>query len=74
MSKLKHLTLHVLKETLKKEILELQEEEVDRGGLSDVNLCLLKLKVLELNSTLGHLHTCWRQREQIKWIEEGDIN
>ncbi|KAL0916227.1 hypothetical protein M5K25_013720 [Dendrobium thyrsiflorum] len=72
-SKSKHENLNILKDRLKKEILELQEEEADRG-LSDVKIYLLKSKVLELNSTLGRLNTWWRQRAKVKWIEEGDTN
>ncbi|XP_020705669.1 uncharacterized protein LOC110116443 [Dendrobium catenatum] len=33
-----------------------------------------RCKVKELNVTLGHLNTWWKQRAKVKWIEEGDAN
>ncbi|KAL0922906.1 hypothetical protein M5K25_006936 [Dendrobium thyrsiflorum] len=62
-----------LKENLK-EISELQEEEDAEGGLSDQKLLLLKSKVSELNSTLGRLFTCWKQRAKVQWMEDGVSN
>ncbi|KAL0918950.1 hypothetical protein M5K25_011001 [Dendrobium thyrsiflorum] len=66
--------LCVLKEQLKKEILELQLEESTKEGISLESLVLLRSKVHDLNVTLRRLSTWWNQRAKAKWHEEGDTN
>ncbi|KAI0496288.1 hypothetical protein KFK09_022602 [Dendrobium nobile] len=73
-SRSKHQNLEQLKENLKKEILQLQEKEARNGLLSSDEICLLKFKIGELNSTLARLSTWWKQRAKVKWINEGDQN
>ncbi|XP_020690250.1 uncharacterized protein LOC110105198 [Dendrobium catenatum] len=73
-SRSKHSNLNSLKKELKKDIIELQEEEANSGGLSEDKICLLKFKVKELNSSLGRLSSWWKQRAKVKWIKDGDSN
>ncbi|XP_020671698.1 uncharacterized protein LOC110091792 [Dendrobium catenatum] len=73
-SKAKHKDLSDLKNKLKKEILELQDEESKSSVFSVQNTDLLRTKVRELNATLGRLCTWWKQRSKSKWIKEGDSN
>ncbi|XP_020676647.1 uncharacterized protein LOC110095446 [Dendrobium catenatum] len=73
-SRTKHQNLEQFKETLKREILLLQEKEARNGLLSYDEICLLKFKIGELNSTLSLLSTWWKQRAKVKWINEGDQN
>ncbi|XP_028548518.1 uncharacterized protein LOC114579019 [Dendrobium catenatum] len=72
-SKDKHKSLMEGKESLNKEILELQEKDCN-FGLSEEEYWILKSKVEELNSILARLDTWWRQRAKVKWALEGDIN
>jgi len=62
-SRAKHSNLETLKEKLKEEIIGLEEEEANLGGLSDEKVCLLRFKVKESKSTLGRLGSWWRQKE-----------
>ncbi|KAI0496381.1 hypothetical protein KFK09_022697 [Dendrobium nobile] len=73
-SRSKHQNLEQLKDNLKKEILQLQEKEARNGSLSSEEICLLKFKIGELNSTLARLSTWWKQRAKVNWINEGDQN
>ncbi|XP_028548787.1 uncharacterized protein LOC110098176 [Dendrobium catenatum] len=73
-SKAKHANLNSLKEELKVEILVLQEEEANSGGLSEDKFFLLRYKINEFNSTLGRLSSWWRQRAKVKWYKESDTN
>ncbi|KAL0926287.1 hypothetical protein M5K25_002504 [Dendrobium thyrsiflorum] len=66
--------LCLLKEQLKKEILELPLEESTDMGIQLEKLVLLRSKVHELNVTLRRLSTWWNQRAKAKWHEEGDTN
>ncbi|XP_028549414.1 uncharacterized protein LOC110100125 [Dendrobium catenatum] len=66
-------SLNVLRDSLKKEIYDLQLEEAD-GMLSETKLLLLRSKVNELNSTLARLCIWWRQRAKARWLEEGDTD
>ncbi|XP_020681367.1 uncharacterized protein LOC110098784 [Dendrobium catenatum] len=66
--------LNVLKETLKKEILDLQNREACEVNWNADDLVLLRNKVHELNVTLRWLSTWWNQRAKVKWHEDGDIN
>ncbi|XP_020704572.1 uncharacterized protein LOC110115630 [Dendrobium catenatum] len=61
-------------EELDKEIKELQELECLPSGLIVVQEEALKYKVQLLNSTLARLMLWWKQREKVRWIEEGDGN
>ncbi|KAI0492362.1 hypothetical protein KFK09_026633 [Dendrobium nobile] len=70
----KHNSLKELKEKLKKEVDDLQNEETNESGLSEESVMLLKFKVHELNTTLARLNVWWRQRVKVKWIKESDIN
>ncbi|KAI0519721.1 hypothetical protein KFK09_007180 [Dendrobium nobile] len=66
--------LNVLKETLKKEILDLQNREACDVSWNADDLVLLRNKVHELNVTLRRLSTWWNQRAKVKWHEDGDTN
>ncbi|KAI0529343.1 hypothetical protein KFK09_001890 [Dendrobium nobile] len=66
--------LNQLKEELKSDILSLQQQEEEEGGLSSDNLALLRSKVCELNITLLRISTWWNQRAKTTWNEEGDSN
>ncbi|KAI0488519.1 hypothetical protein KFK09_028353 [Dendrobium nobile] len=66
--------LNLLRDELKKEILMLQTEEANEGGLTVDKLKLLRNKVHELNVTLSRLSTWWNQRSKISWHQDGDIN
>ncbi|XP_020675867.2 uncharacterized protein LOC110094870, partial [Dendrobium catenatum] len=66
--------LNQLKEELKSDILSLQQQEEEEGGLSSDNLALLRSKVCELNVTLLRISTWWNQRAKTTWNEEGDSN
>ncbi|KAI0496467.1 hypothetical protein KFK09_022784 [Dendrobium nobile] len=72
-SKAKFKNINVLRDELKIEILELQNEEAE-GRISDLKLQLLKFKINELNITLARLNSWWKQRAKAKWMEEGDSN
>ncbi|KAI0519665.1 hypothetical protein KFK09_007119 [Dendrobium nobile] len=72
-SKDKHKTLMEDKESLNKEILELQDKDCF-VGLSEDECLLLKSKVSDLNSKLARLDTWWRQHAKVKWDLEGDTN
>ncbi|KAL0923155.1 hypothetical protein M5K25_007201 [Dendrobium thyrsiflorum] len=73
-SKAKHRDLNLLKDSLYKDIEELQMKEADLGSLSSDDCWLLKVKINELNSTLAQLSTWWKQRAKVKWMAEGDTN
>ncbi|PKU76037.1 hypothetical protein MA16_Dca021148 [Dendrobium catenatum] len=62
------------KDSLKVDIVKLQEEEAEFGWLTEEKLWLLKAKVKELNLVLNNLNIWWRQRAKAKWINEGDAN
>ncbi|KAI0530940.1 hypothetical protein KFK09_000488 [Dendrobium nobile] len=66
--------MNLLRDELKKEILMLQTEEANEGGLTVDKLKLLRNKVHELNVTLSRLPTWWNQRSKIRWHQDGDIN
>ncbi|KAI0515993.1 hypothetical protein KFK09_008664 [Dendrobium nobile] len=66
--------LQLLRDELKKEILLLQTEEANEGGLSVDKLKMLRNKVQELNVTLSRLSTWWNQRSKVRWQQEGDVN
>ncbi|KAI0530847.1 hypothetical protein KFK09_000395 [Dendrobium nobile] len=66
--------LNVLKETLKREILDLQNREACDVNWNSDDLVLLRNKVHELNVTLRRLSAWWNQRAKVRWHEEGDIN
>ncbi|XP_020693494.1 uncharacterized protein LOC110107563 [Dendrobium catenatum] len=66
--------LNVLKETLKREILDLQNREACDVNWTADDLVLLRNKVHELNVTLRRLSTWWNQRAKVRWHEEGDTN
>ncbi|KAI0488518.1 hypothetical protein KFK09_028352 [Dendrobium nobile] len=66
--------LKTLKDDLKKEIIELQNKEVDGSGWTNEDLILLRSKVHELSVTLNQLATWWNQRAKARWQEEGDNN
>ncbi|KAI0524550.1 hypothetical protein KFK09_003924 [Dendrobium nobile] len=72
-SKDKHKTLMEDKESLNKEILELQYKDCS-VVLSEDECLLLKSKVGDLNSKLARLDKWWRQRDKVKWALEGDTN
>ncbi|KAI0519701.1 hypothetical protein KFK09_007159 [Dendrobium nobile] len=72
-SKAKFKNLNVLRDELKIEILELQNEEAE-GRISDLKFQLLKFKINELNITLARLNSWWKQSAKAKWMEEGDSN
>ncbi|XP_020676894.1 uncharacterized protein LOC110095614 [Dendrobium catenatum] len=61
-------------EDLKNDVLKLQLQEEEDGGLSDTNIKLLRSKVRELNVTLLRLSMWWNQRAKANWNEEGDTN
>ncbi|XP_020705074.1 uncharacterized protein LOC110115991 [Dendrobium catenatum] len=73
-SKNKCKDLNVLKEKLKKEILDLQNKEALNINWSVEDLFELRNKVHELNVTLRRLSTWWNQRANARWHEEGDAN
>ncbi|XP_020683863.1 uncharacterized protein LOC110100616 [Dendrobium catenatum] len=66
--------LNVLKETLKREILDLQNREACDVNWTADDLVLLRNKVHEFNVTLIRLSTWWNQRAKVRWHEEGDTN
>ncbi|KAI0515960.1 hypothetical protein KFK09_008631 [Dendrobium nobile] len=72
-SKAKFLDLNSLRDKLKIEIQEIQQEE-DEGWNSLERLQLLRFKINELNVTLARLNTWWRQRAKARWMDEGDCN
>ncbi|KAI0515927.1 hypothetical protein KFK09_008598 [Dendrobium nobile] len=72
-SKAKFKSLNVLRNSLKKEIYDLQLEEAE-GMLNEAKLLLLRSKINELNCTLARLNIWWRQRAKARWFEEGDSN
>ncbi|KAI0499477.1 hypothetical protein KFK09_017681 [Dendrobium nobile] len=72
-SREKHRNLNELRDKLKREILEIQLEESEKG-ISVENLQLLRFKINELNVTLARLNAWWKQRAKVRWIEEGDCN
>ncbi|KAI0493805.1 hypothetical protein KFK09_023930 [Dendrobium nobile] len=73
-SKDKHQKLEELKETLRKEIEELQQDEASELLFSDSKSLLLISKVKEFNCTLARLNTWWKKRAKAKWMKEGDVN
>ncbi|KAI0522554.1 hypothetical protein KFK09_004934 [Dendrobium nobile] len=73
-SKSKCKNLRILKEELKKDILELQNKEAVGVDWTHEDLLLLRSKVHELNVTLNRLATWWNQRAKARWHEDGDIN
>ncbi|XP_020683952.1 uncharacterized protein LOC110100684 [Dendrobium catenatum] len=73
-SKAKHQNLEVLKEKLKKEIEDLQQEEASSLLFSNSEVLILKSKVNEFNFTLVRLNTWWKQRAKAKWMKEGEVN
>ncbi|XP_020689786.1 uncharacterized protein LOC110104856 [Dendrobium catenatum] len=72
-SNVKFKSLNVLRDSLKKEIYDLQLEEAEEM-LNEAKLLLLKKMVNELNCTLARLNIWWRQRAKARWLEEGDSN
>ncbi|XP_028553470.1 uncharacterized protein LOC114580371 [Dendrobium catenatum] len=66
--------LNSLREELRKDILLLQIEEANEGGLMEDKLNLLRNKVHILNVTLSRLSTWWNQRSKIRWQQVGDLN
>ncbi|KAI0493888.1 hypothetical protein KFK09_024014 [Dendrobium nobile] len=62
--------LNLLKENLKREILDLQNREALDVNWSDDDLCVLRKKVHELNITLRQLSTWWNQRAKEDQIEK----
>ncbi|XP_020682000.1 uncharacterized protein LOC110099256 [Dendrobium catenatum] len=70
----KCIDLCMLRDELKKDILDLQTKEMSDGSLSVDELCLLRHKVHELNVTLKRLATWRNKRAKTRWIEEGDVN
>ncbi|XP_028552631.1 uncharacterized protein LOC114580163 [Dendrobium catenatum] len=62
------------KESLKVEILQIQEDEAREGKLDNEKLWLLRSKVKKLNVILNCLNTWWKQRAKVKLVEEGDSN
>ncbi|KAI0496393.1 hypothetical protein KFK09_022709 [Dendrobium nobile] len=72
-SKARFNSLNALRDSLKKEIFDLQFEEVE-GMLNETKLLILRSKVNELNCTLARLNFWWRQRAKVRWMEEGDAN
>ncbi|XP_020688436.1 uncharacterized protein LOC110103901 [Dendrobium catenatum] len=73
-SKNKCKDLNVLKEKLKKEILDLQNKEALGINWSAEDLFELRSKVHEFNVTLRRLSTWWNRRAKARWHEEGDTN
>ncbi|XP_020704578.1 uncharacterized protein LOC110115634 [Dendrobium catenatum] len=73
-SKAKHQKLEELKETLIKEIKELQQEEAFELLFLDSKSLLFKYKVKEFDFTLSRLNTWWKQRAKAKWMKEGDVS
>ncbi|PKU64167.1 hypothetical protein MA16_Dca005090 [Dendrobium catenatum] len=73
-SKSKHQSLKELKVKLKKEIDELQMEELVDQNFTQDKIILLTSKVNKYNYTLTRLSTWWRERAKIRWIREGDAN
>ncbi|KAI0492194.1 hypothetical protein KFK09_026461 [Dendrobium nobile] len=66
--------LNVLKERLKKKILDLQNKEALNSNWSVDDVFELRNKVHELNITVRRLSTWWNQRAKARWHEEGDAN
>ncbi|XP_028555133.1 uncharacterized protein LOC110114874 [Dendrobium catenatum] len=66
--------LNMLKEKMKKEILELQNKEALGEDWSVDDLFLLRNKVHDFNVTLRRLSTWWNQWAKESWHEEGDTN
>ncbi|KAI0497271.1 hypothetical protein KFK09_020494 [Dendrobium nobile] len=66
--------LYALKDSLKKEILELQNKEAFSNNWSAEDLFVLRNKVHQLNITLRRLSTWWNQRAKARWHEEGNTN
>ncbi|XP_020684861.1 uncharacterized protein LOC110101340 [Dendrobium catenatum] len=67
-------SLNQLKDELQNDILKLQLQEDEEGGLSPKDLDTLCSKVREFNITLVRLSTWWNQRAKAKWNEDGDTN
>ncbi|XP_020699439.1 uncharacterized protein LOC110111775 [Dendrobium catenatum] len=63
-----------LKDELQNDILKLQLQEDEAGGLSPEDLDTLCSKVREYNVTLVRLSTWWNQRAKAKWNEDVDTN
>ncbi|KAI0516092.1 hypothetical protein KFK09_008764 [Dendrobium nobile] len=72
-SKAKFKDLSMLREKLRREILEIQLEESE-GDISLDKLQILRYKINELNVTLARINTWWRQRAKARWMDEGDCN
>ncbi|KAI0524450.1 hypothetical protein KFK09_003820 [Dendrobium nobile] len=66
--------LNVLKDNLKKEILDFQNKEALNNNWSAEDLFLLRNKVHQLNITMKRLSTWWNQRAKARWHEEGNTN
>ncbi|XP_020675402.1 uncharacterized protein LOC110094492, partial [Dendrobium catenatum] len=66
--------LNLLKNVLKKEILDLQHKEAMGIDWSDQDLIILRSKIHALNVTLKRLSTWWNQRAKARWQQEGDEN
>ncbi|KAI0524605.1 hypothetical protein KFK09_003982 [Dendrobium nobile] len=64
----------MLKDELQNDILKLQLQEDEAGGLNPEDLDTLCSKVREYNVTLVRLSTWWNQRAKAKWNEDGDTN
>ncbi|XP_020676098.1 uncharacterized protein LOC110095043 [Dendrobium catenatum] len=67
-------SLNQLKDELKNDILKLQLQEDEEGGLCPEDLDTLCSKVREFNVTLVRLSTGWNHRAKAKWNEDGDTN
>ncbi|XP_020672870.1 uncharacterized protein LOC110092589 [Dendrobium catenatum] len=63
-----------LKESLKKEISNLQLEESNGQGLSSEKLMLLRSKTHEFNVIMARVNTWWRQRAKVRRIQENYMN
>ncbi|XP_028551238.1 uncharacterized protein LOC114579784 [Dendrobium catenatum] len=66
--------LSELKLSLESHIEELQLVDCSPNELNEEQEQELRLKAIELNTTLARLATWWKQREKARWIDEGDTN
>ncbi|KAI0516047.1 hypothetical protein KFK09_008719 [Dendrobium nobile] len=66
--------LNELKISLESRIEELQLVDCSPNGLNEEQEHELRLKAIELNTTLARLATWWKQRAKARWIDEGDTN
>ncbi|XP_020696169.2 uncharacterized protein LOC110109442 [Dendrobium catenatum] len=66
--------LNELKISLESRMEELQLVDCSPNGLNEEQEQELRLKAIELNTTLARLATWWKKRAKDKWIDEGDMN